>query len=163
MRSFIAAIILVVAGPCWAGNPGLLAEPDHRHRGIRREIAPGWTLPYEKTYEQLTPEEKELLRSAYEDLAADDEPPYPLSGMGKITRQIAQAQQTLLVKGRAAGFAMIDANGDVTDISFFEMPNEETAKVIAFVYMRAKFKPAKCHGVPCSMGFPIAIAFSLRP
>jgi hypothetical protein len=119
-------------------------------------------LPYDTPYAELSPQQKELVRRAYENLPDDHEPPYPLNGMGSIARQLIQVQQKLAVPGRLVAAAQVDANGDVQNLQIYSTPGEDLSRLVALVLMSEKFKPAICAGVPCAMDFPIRMQFQLR-
>jgi hypothetical protein len=66
---------------------------------IRKDMRWNSKIPLNKTYGELTPEQKEELRAMYESMPADEEPPFPAQGMKPIFNAIKQAQAKLLAKG----------------------------------------------------------------
>src|SRR4051812_28913387 len=50
-------------------------------------------LPYDKRYDQLTPEQRLLVKSHYEPMADDDEPPFPAEGLGPLMKSMHKAAQ----------------------------------------------------------------------
>lgn len=161
-RTLASALALVCAS-CMPQDQHVLRHGETTlSSSIRRETAV-WTLPFHKTYQELTSEEKARLRAAYTNLGDNDEPPYPLRGMRAIAEPLSEAQQTMLQRGRIFAVASIDANGDVQKVAFFEQPNEDTARVVGWILVRTKFKPALCNGAPCAMDYPVQIDLRVKP
>src|SRR5579862_4552063 len=52
-------------------------------------------LPYDKRYDQLTAEQRMQVKSNYEAMADDDEPPFPAEGLGPLMKSIHKAAQVL--------------------------------------------------------------------
>jgi len=128
---------------------------------IRRRAAT-WNIPFEKTYEELTESERATFRSYYEQLADDEEPPYPNDGMEDIMRDLIKVQQHFVVSGDMFLIALVGAEGSVENISVFQTPDERMAKAAAFVLFKTEFKPADCAGRPCSMEFPLIVEFRIE-
>ena len=119
-------------------------------------------LPFDKVYEELTTEQKALLRSKYIGLRAEDEPPYPLSGMGEVSRQVSNIQRRLLIEGMLILTVRVSASGEGESVAIYESPDERASQAVAFAAMKVKYKPGKCAGVPCDMDFPYSFHFTLR-
>jgi hypothetical protein len=131
---------------------------------IRRDELPrsSWTMPMEKTYDQLSPDDKNRLRRAYEEMADDDEPPYPLFGMGKAIEPISAVQGKILAEGLVLIYVRVDQSGDPISAKIVQAPKGEIGKAVAMVLMHTKFKPAKCGDQRCEMDFPFCIDFAVR-
>lgn len=50
-----------------------------------------------------------------------------------------------------------NSTGKATKVALAKHPNIETAKAVAYVLVRAKYKPAVCAGQPCTMDFPFRV------
>jgi hypothetical protein len=120
------------------------------------------SMPFDKSYDQLTAEQQNRLKLLYVALAEGDEPPFPLQGLGALYGLVAKGQQRLLVSGEFRADAEIDKDGNVASVAVLRSPNEEVTKFMANVLLLTKFKPAVCQGQPCSMGFPMKVNFELR-
>jgi len=129
---------------------------------FRRNIATGSVVPFEKRYSELTPEERALVKALYEGLGPNDEPPYPLDGLGPIYKVIAAGQQKLLGTGNLALAVEVNSEGDATSVSVLRSTDLEMARFVASVLMLQKYKPALCNGNPCTMQFPFRISFETR-
>jgi hypothetical protein len=119
-------------------------------------------LPYDKSYAQLTDAQRVLFRSDYEVLAEADEPPFPEHGLGSVFDPISKAAQALRLDSGAPALSMvayIDETGNASKVEVLSSPSPELTGFAARVAMKTKFKPAKCAGAPCAMGFPIRIRF----
>jgi hypothetical protein len=116
-------------------------------------------VPANKTYAQLTPEEKLVVKESYEKMAKDDEPPYPLHGAEGIFRASEALQHKLLVRGELDLAVTIDSHGTATLVEVFKSPDAELTKAMASVLMLEKYKPAICKGSPCQMKFPFRVVY----
>jgi hypothetical protein len=161
-RKIFCAAALSMAAFSAAADPytfGRLA-PQTGSR-IRPDAAIG-QLPFDESYEQLTDEHRAILRSAYEGLAENDDPPYPLGGMKSIIQELIEAQKILHVQGRLFLAATVDAEGNVQKVSVYETPSDAMTQATAFVLTRTKFKAGSCGGTPCTMDFPVQMRFVLK-
>jgi hypothetical protein len=44
-----------------------------------------------------------------------------------------------------------------------QYPSVDAARIVAYVLVKTKYKPAVCHGVPCIMDFPFSIKLVTAP
>lgn len=136
-------------------------EPDTGTR-IKRDVASGSVIPLDKQYHELTDEQQGYLKSQYETMGKDDEPPFPATGLGPIYRTIATGQTKLLVEGDMTLAVAVNDQGEATSVSVLKSPDAQMTKFVASVLMLQKYKPARCNGSPCSMQFPFRIKFETR-
>ncbi|WP_457332926.1 hypothetical protein [Rhizobacter sp. P5_C2] len=127
---------------------------------IVREVVSS-TLPLDKPYGDLTPEQQRIVKSQYEQMGPDDEPPYPLNGPRGIYRKVANGQGKRQAKGLLSLVADVDIRGEATSVSVLASPDPELTQYVAGVLMDAKYKPARCNGAPCAMQYPVR--FNLIP
>ncbi|KQV79767.1 hypothetical protein ASD15_17180 [Massilia sp. Root351] len=120
-------------------------------------------LPYNKTYAQLSPDDKRMLRGLYEHMGPDDEPPFPLRGYKTIFKALSEIQGKMLVVGELDIAVMVDANGEGSSVTIYKAPDPEIARVVATLMMLEKYKPALCSGKPCEQAFPLRAHFSVTP
>ena len=161
-RQIILFYALLASSAAFADDERTLyqSEPSTGTR-IRQGIA-YWAIPPKKTYEQLNNSERESVRGAYENLAAEDEPPYPQEGMAPMIKAVAELQQDLMWTGKMLLIIKVDETGKATSVQFDPTPpTREFAKRINKIFATTKFKPAKCSGQPCQMKFPVKIAFRI--
>jgi hypothetical protein len=155
----ILAAALVAATPiAVAQKTDTLYESPQSGSRIRTTAAK-WKFPFDKTYDELTDDEKAMLRSAYENLGADSDPPFPLNGMKKLTTNLRKAAGLMDAHGELFAAARVDETGAVKSVSFYTSPDPEFSKVVAYYFVKEKFKPALCHGDPCVMDFPLHVIF----
>ena len=126
---------------------------------IKRSVVTGSVLPLDKRYSELTPEQQASVKSQYEQLGPNDEPPYPLNGLGPVYKVIAAGQRKLHVTGNLTVAVEVNSEGDATSVSVLRSTNPEMVNFVASVLMLQKYKPASCNGSPCTMQFPFRIAF----
>jgi hypothetical protein len=128
---------------------------------IRRNIATGSAVPFEKRYSELTLEQQAAIKAQYEQLGPNDEPPYPVNGLAPIYRLIAAGQERLLVSGNLTLAVEVNSQGDPTSVSVMRATDPEMVKFVASVLLLQKYKPALCEGIPCTMQFPFRMAFDV--
>jgi hypothetical protein len=137
---------------------------DHPPAGslIKRAAVRGHALPFNRTYEQLTPEQRALLHGLYESIPPGDEPPFPAEGTKPIHDAMRKAQAKLLVRGELTLIATVEANGEVSSVKAIGSPSPEMTKFAGTILLLTKFKPAVCSGQPCKMDFPLWYEFRVQ-
>jgi hypothetical protein len=119
-------------------------------------------VPLDKGYDQLTAQQRRIVKARYESMAEDDVPPYPLHGPQEIFEAAAKLQKTLRVTGEMTLAVTISGKGEPLDVQVLRSPdNDVMIKTMAKILMLAKYTPASCKGVPCQMQFPIRFKFIL--
>jgi hypothetical protein len=134
--------------------PAVVAEPLQFVRRARDEVGP---LPYDARYGDLSPAERDLVRSAYDAMPADDEPPYPAQGMGALMRPLVHAAHEMYIDGTIDALVEVGPDGAPRSVAVYRSPEPIFTKVVASVLMGASYKPALCKGVPCTMQFPLRV------
>lgn len=119
-------------------------------------------LPMDKTYRELTAEQKAYVKSFYESVENEDEPPYPLNGLGSIYQPLIKAQEKLQVEGLLSMEVRIDGEGKAVSVNILNAPDKQMGNTAAAIAMLTKYKPAVCSGQPCTMSFPIRLDMRLR-
>ena len=112
-----------------------------------------WPIPVNKRYEELSSGERQIVRDEYVRLGARDEPAYPRDGMTPILRQVARIQSLNLGTGPLHLAVRVDAHGEPQGVAVLSSPDTALAHGVAFALMNARYKPAKCDGVPCAGDF----------
>jgi len=128
---------------------------------LKKELRWRSKIPLNKTYEQLTPEQKAELHAMYEKLADGDEPPFPATGIKPIFSAIKQGQSVLQARGELNFGVTVGPDGvasKVDDFGGVDGPNAyEMSQFVASVLVKAQYKPALCQGKPCTMQFPFKL------
>jgi hypothetical protein len=166
-RSALKAIICALLCACAfaaAQSPGrfVLREDLATAKAIRNEVARSRKIPFNKRYDELTPEQKALLLSMYDSTDPGDEPPFPVDGIGPPTRAIVKAQSKLLVTGELDLIVDVSAEGEATSVRAIGSPSPEMTRFAASVLLLTRFKPARCAGVPCAQEYPFYLEFSVK-
>jgi len=78
---------------------------------LRRDVAWSTKIPLNRTYAELSPEEKATLNSYYEFIGPNDEPPFPRDGLGPIIKAIQQGQEKRLARGEVKMLVTVGADG----------------------------------------------------
>ncbi len=127
---------------------------------IRREVATS-AVPFDKRYDELTPEQRQLLRAQYEGLPGECEPPFPERGLMDIYRHVVKIQRNQSLRGELLVTAMIDAEGKAQTVKIYRTPDPKLGAAIAEILVGTPFRPARCAGKAVAMEFPIALSLSV--
>lgn len=119
-------------------------------------------IPFDKTYEQLTPEQKAILRVRYVNMPATDDPPFPLEGLGPLSRIMVKAQDYALAKGMLEIYVTVDEKGNADRAEIVRAPTPELGKFAANALLLTKFRPGYCSGKPCAMQYAMEMSFDVK-
>ena len=126
----------------------------------RWPVVKGVPVPPWKSYEQLTEEERKVIRSQYEDMPSSDEPPYPISGPKNIYLMVYEARVMFPALGLLYLLVDVDSTGKPVAVEVVETPNHRLAEYLKAELSKEQFKPAVCGGKPCRMQFPLRVDLS---
>ncbi len=162
-RLAIAGLLFVCAAAALAADPaasfGMKDSSPPTGSSLRRNIVEG-SLPFDKRYDELTPAQRELFKSRYEPMAADDEPPFPVDGLGPMMLALQKGAVRYDVRGRLDMSVVIGPDGAPQAVTAYETPGDERfTKFAATILMVQKYKPAVCGHRPCQMAFPVLLTF----
>ena len=126
---------------------------------LRKQLRWNSSIPLDKTYEQMSAEQKAAFHALYEAMPAGDEPPFPAEGMKPVFSAIKKAQNVLHARGELNMTVTVGPDGKAIKVDDFGNVNKsEMTQFAGSVLLMTKFKPAVCGGRPCTMQFP----FNLR-
>ena len=140
---------------------GIRQEQAETGSNIRRNAVTS-SLPFDKRYDELTPEQQKTFRSQYQRLGPRDEPPFPANGLATVYKAISVAQNRLQAQGTLSLFVEISSKGEPMAVSVFESPDPKMTRAVASILMLEKYKPALCDGAPCQMGFPVRLQLEVQ-
>jgi hypothetical protein len=133
---------------------------------IRKDLTWSSNIPLNKTYEELSPEEKAEFHALYEAMPPGDEPPFPIHGLRPVFNNIKKGQQIVRARGRLNMIVTVGPDGkaiDVMDMGGVGGVNAlEMSRYAGSVLLMTKFKPAICGGKPCKSQFPFILDLKLR-
>lgn len=164
MKAFFAVAALVAACTVAAApaDPVYNVKVDEPSTGshITKSVLLGdaW-LPLNRTWAELSDEDKRKVRSQYEAMPAGDEPPFPAEGLLPIYKAIGEGQRHLrrLGSGQMTLVATVDSQGKVAQVQVLGQGVPGLNEFVAQVLMVTPFKPAVCGGQPCRMDFPFRL------
>jgi len=116
-------------------------------------------LPYDRSYAQLSPEQKAVLRAEYDSVGPNDEPPYPKYGLSEVADAVARMPVRAPIDGEVVLTVRVDERGDAKSVSLYKTPDDRLSNVIAATLTRIKFKPGLCEGRPCAMDYVFRFHF----
>jgi hypothetical protein len=122
---------------------------------FRLPIVVAGTIPLDERYAELTTEQKNTLKSIYEKMGDNDEPPFPLNGLRPLYSALGHVheQLNLAYKGPVTMYAEVDSQGNAGALYLVEAPDPQIGQALANILALQKFKPALCNGTPCSMRY----------
>lgn len=123
---------------------------------LRRDAARG-SIPFDKTYAQLTDEQKAIVRAPYESMAPDDEPPFPKYGLKRVYEAIVQIRRRVHIEGQFDAGVMVGPDGKASEVRVYKSPDPEVTKIFANLLVLQEYKPPLCHGVPCSQEYAFRV------
>lgn len=105
------------------------AKPDRKLRyglypdRFRSPYEGNASFPPDKTYQQMTREQQEIIREHYLLVHAGDEPPYPLRGWKAIWSTIGDLQNKVLANGVLRMNVLVDSDGNASSVQVYSSPN----------------------------------------
>ena len=172
MRHLLFAALLAVAMSSAAQAPAESPATQPMRAPYKLKLTPvGSHVPYtfatsivpmDRTYARQTDAHRADFRSLFDTLAPDDEPPFPEFGMAAVFEQIATDISIPTMQGELDVQVTIGPDGRATAFRFRVHQSDDIAKAVGLVLLKTRFKPASCHGVPCTMDFPFQVVFLPR-
>ena len=162
---WVLAVLWAAGAKSQDAEPQLSMTDGARRTGsiMRREVAWSTELPLNRTYAQLTPEQKARFHSMYELIAPGDEPPFPEHGLKPIVSAIYRAQEMLLARCQLRFIVTVDEDGKGKKVEAFgDCDRPDMTRFTSQVLLLTKYKPAICGGVPCMMEFPFNLQLKVR-
>ena len=141
---------------------GIRQEQPQTGTHIKHDAAYGFSVPPNLSYEQLTPEQQQLVKQPYKILLEGDEPPYPLKGPEPIAKAFSEILAKMKYKGELRLSVLIDSDGKPVSATILQAPDPEMGKAAGTVLMLSKFKPARCGGKPCAMRYTYNTRFIIK-
>ncbi|WP_147955668.1 hypothetical protein [Massilia sp. YMA4] len=164
MRTYLTvavALLLLAIGSAPAQQAYKLKDDAPTGSHLRRDAATGF-LPFEKTYAELTEAEKARLRAHYERMGPDDEPPYPKHGLKRLFRTVGQLQGRTHLEGKFDAGVIVGPDGKAIEVRIYESATPEMTQLLSNLLVVEQYKPALCHGQPCTQEFPFRIALKYQ-
>jgi hypothetical protein len=122
---------------------------------IKRAVITG-AVPFDKRYDQMTPEQRQRVKDLYEPMAPNDEPPFPADGLAPLMKALQKAATSYRVTGPLELVADIGPDGAPRKVDVLRAPDDPQFRAFATsLLMVTRYKPAVCGGRACAMGFPL--------
>lgn len=161
--ALLAAACAVANLACAAGlEPVVYSQKDTTVGTMIPQAYLTSTVPFDRTWAQLSAAQKAVIAADYDSLPAGDEPPFPRYGLAHLVEPANKFFQTWSWSGPFVAGVSIDATGAVKEIKVFDSPNPDMTRVIAALLLNEPFKPATCGGEACARDFVLRLAFPRR-
>lgn len=130
-------------------------KSDHTHTDtmIRENVATRIPVPPTLGYDKLTPRQQDVVKGWYSALAPGDEPPYPVNGPALFYRTVQTIMSKLEPKGDVFVLVLVGKDGKALSVKTIGLDHPEARKAIAMAAGVLTYKPARCAGQPCEMGY----------
>jgi hypothetical protein len=157
-------VLLIALAQLWSTAYAADAET-YRYRdnesvpvgsNIPRSVTLSSKLPFDRSFAELTPEQKALVRGQYNNLNDPDAPPWPESGLRTIFKELNRDLINLRAKvepGRVMAVARVDERGQVQSVQVYKTPNDAATAAVSRALVHVPFKPAMRDGKPVAMDF----------
>src|SRR5687768_2740833 len=141
LRTLIAALALAAALPAGAQDTYAIYEDQPAVGSTIKRRLVSWPVPINRTYAELSPEHRNLVREPYREMAPGDEPPYPARGMEPLLREIAVVQKGQVGEGPVRMVVKVDDKGEAQSVASLASPNRTITQLVGFALMQQKYKP----------------------
>lgn len=126
------------------------------------DIATGSTVPYDRSYADLTAEQQRLVRAEYSILQDDDVPPYPAYGPHELLRAFSKTGNMPHPPGELSVDVLIDPSGKPLSAQVRATPDKDIGELFGKMLMVQKYTPARCAGQPCAMRYSLDLMLHTR-
>jgi hypothetical protein len=120
-------------------------------------------LPLKSAWDQLTPAQKNTVRSNYPALEAGDDPPFPVNGEHPLLDVVRRINQKLgVVSGFLGVHVLVGKDGKALKVTTYGSPSPEMVRAMSQLMVLQEYKPALCRGEPCDMVYPVHFNFMVK-
>lgn len=116
-------------------------------------------VPYDKSYAEMTPGQKESVREMYPMLHPDDVPPYPAKGVRNMSEWISKAQVVGSGIGLLSLQVIVGSDGKASSVKIIATPDPDLGQAAVRIMMQETFTPGTCAGKPCPMMYQAIYRF----
>ena len=119
-------------------------------------------VPFDKSYFELTENQKEIFRENYSGMPKTDAPPFPKEGLQAIYLPIIKGHRKKPVESDIFAIAVVSSFGKVVKVDVYKAPHRKMAELVSAVIFRTQFDAAICDGSPCAMEFPLEMSLNVE-
>ena len=153
-RKLITGLLILFISSAVAAAPKQYKLMGDRLPGTKfKQVIATSPIPFDKKYDELTAEQKQIIRANYGGLKDSEKPPFPANGTKSIYKAIHQAHKDIARPGSLFLIAMVDETGKVENVSVYQSPHDSMTQFATNVLFNTPFEPATCAGTPCKMEF----------
>jgi hypothetical protein len=169
-RTVLLSIGVFACTTAWAADGQKAATPEAPTYTLR-DLVVGSVIPkdivsspvpFDRRYEQLTPEQRDVLRSDYEALGATDETPFPANGLKQLVTPMMRLAERSSISGKFVAGVEVGPDGRPRSIDVFKSPDPAMTELARAQLAEAQYKPASCKGQPCVMTYVLRLEFLQR-
>jgi len=156
-KVLVAAAILIMSSNVFALSKEYRLMGDAPAGSKIRKVDATSPIPFNKSYVEMSEEERALFKKQFKELSVNDRPPFPARGLRAIYRPILKKNRSLGEQGVLKMAISVDENGNVDKVTVINAPSTELEEYAAHIVKDVNFEPATCAGEPCDMDFPVRL------
>lgn len=157
----VLSAALAVVVPATAQSSGYSVKETALGSLVPQPVLTG-RVPFDRSWAQLTPEQRGVIAADYESLPAGDEPPYPAHGLRHFATYLARFADLREPVGLLVASVNVGPDGRPRGVTVFRTPDPQLVPVVAAMLGSEEYKPAVCQGSPCAMDYLLRVDFPER-
>jgi hypothetical protein len=151
-----------VATPASAEAPAIYSLKDQVLGTLIPQPVITSAVPFDKTYAQMSAEQKAVIAQDYEALPPGDEPPYPAFGLAHLSSYMMRYAQKTDTTGPLMATVDVGPDGTARSVSVYRSPDANLTRMVTTLLANETYKPGKCGGSPCAMTYVLRLNFPSR-
>ena len=160
--SVCAAVATLLAAPSLAADTHQYYLTDMVVGSMLPQDIVGSAVPFDSPYAALSADQRALVAQDYDNLPANDEPPFPLYGVRHTIKALIPLAGLLDLSGPLVATVDVDSHGDAQSVTIFKSPDARIDRLASGALALEKYKPARCAGQPCRMQYVMRVDFVQR-
>lgn len=166
MRTLLALSATCLAAgvvtPASAEAPAIYSVKDHVVGSLIPQAVITSAVPFDKTYAQMSAEQKAVIAQDYEALPPGDEPPYPALGLVHLSGYMMRYAELTDATGPLVATVEVSPDGTARSVSVYRSPDANLARMVTTLLGKETYKPGMCGGSPCAMTYVMRLDFPSR-
>ncbi|HEX7638562.1 MAG TPA: energy transducer TonB [Burkholderiaceae bacterium] len=166
LSTCLAAVILTNSAVA-AQAPGSGAADSHVTYALRDAVTGSLirqdrvtaSVPFNKRYDELTAEQKAVLRQESAAAKPTDETPFPSDGLRHLVNPLMRLAEHSGMSGPLVASAEVDAQGHALSVSVRTSPDPSMTELAQVALLKETYRPARCDGQPCAMTYVLRVTF----
>jgi len=152
----LASSLFIAATAATAASYEVRQSRPDAGSNLRRVIG-ATSFPLDRTYEDMSEQERSDYRSAFKLASTADEPPHPVTTLKPLADHLARLQAMLQLTGELLVTVHVGTDGSPKTVSVVKSPNPDFERLVVLTLMDARYSVPKCAGQACEMDLPFSV------